>query len=34
LTVAAKDAESAREILSGEGVPQPDTPGDEPGNRA
>jgi hypothetical protein len=34
LTVTVDDAESAREILSREGVPQPDPTENEPGNRA
>jgi hypothetical protein len=34
LTVAANDAESARQILSREGVTQQDSPENEPGNRA
>jgi hypothetical protein len=34
LTVTADDAESAREILSREGVIQPDSPGSEKDNRA
>ena len=34
LTVPAESAESARDILSREGVTQPDSPGNEPNDRA